>query len=82
LEPNLFNEKGLNLPIGTLVMMDPEPAADTFTWDGEKIVGLSGATLEPVIPTRSNAFRYFLIAAGLALISVACLFKYFELRKK
>jgi hypothetical protein len=83
LDPNLFNEKGLNLPIGTLVMMDPEPAHDTYTWDGEKIVGLSGATLEPIIlPTRSNTFRYFLIAAGLALISVACLFKYFELRKK
>jgi hypothetical protein len=82
LDPNLFNEKGLNLPIGTIVMMNPEPAPDTYTWDGEKIVGLRGATLEPDIPTRSNAFPYFLIAAGLALISIACLFKYFELRKK
>jgi hypothetical protein len=84
LNPDLFNEKGLDLPVGTLVLMDPEPpASDTYTWDGEKIVGLSGATLEPfVIPARSNAFRYFLIAAGLALISIACLFKYFELRKR
>jgi hypothetical protein len=82
LDPKLFDERSLDLPVGTLVLIDPEPAPDTYTWDGEKIVGLSGATLEPVIPTRSNAFRYFLIAAGLALISVACLFKYFELRKK
>ncbi|MDR2440303.1 MAG: hypothetical protein LBE12_13165 [Planctomycetaceae bacterium] len=83
LDPKLFDDRGLDLPVGTLVLIDPEPAPDTYTWDGEKIVGLSGATLEPiVIPPRNNAFRYFLIAAGLALISVACLFKYFELRKK
>jgi hypothetical protein len=83
LDPNLFNEKGLNLPIGTLAMMDPEPAHDTFTWDGEQIVGLSGLTLEPfVIPPRSNTFRYFLIAVSLALISVGCLLRYLELRKK
>jgi hypothetical protein len=84
LDPKLFDERGLDLPVGTLVLMDPEPPVpDTYTWDGEKIVGLSGATLEQVIlPARSNAFRYFLIAAGFALISIACLFKYFELRKK
>jgi hypothetical protein len=64
-------------------MMDPEPAPDTYTWDGEKIVGLSGATLEPVVITaRGHALRYFLIASGLALISIACLLKYFELRKR
>jgi hypothetical protein len=83
LDPKLFDERGLDLPVGTLVLIDPEPAPDTYTWDGEKIVGLSGAMLEPsVIPIRSNVFRYFLIAAGLALISIACLLKYFELRKR
>jgi hypothetical protein len=84
LDPKLFDEHGLDLPVGTLVLIDPEPPVpDTYTWDGEKIVSLSGATLEPyVISSRGNAFRYFLIAAGLALISIACLFMYLELRKK
>jgi hypothetical protein len=83
LDSKIFNEKGLNLPIGTLAMIDPEPFHGTFIWDGENIVSLSGATLDPfVTPPRSNVFRYFLIAAGLALISIACLLKYFELRKK
>jgi hypothetical protein len=82
LDPKLFDERGLDLPVGTLVLMDPEPVPDTYTWDGEKIVGLSGATLEPDTSTRSNAFNYFLMAAGLALISLGCLFKYFELVKK
>jgi hypothetical protein len=82
LDPKLFDERGLDLPVGTLVLMEPEPVPDTYTWDGEKIVGLSGTTLEPDTPTSSNAFNYFLIAAGLALFSLGCLFKYFELVKK
>jgi hypothetical protein len=83
LDPKIFDERGLDLPVGTLVLMDPEPAPGTYTWDGEKIVNLSGAALEPVAAdSRNNGFRYFLIAAGLALISIACLFRYFELRRK
>jgi hypothetical protein len=50
-------------------------------WDGKKITGESESNMI-ILPTRGHAFRYFLIAAGLALISVACLFKYFELTKK
>jgi hypothetical protein len=38
--------------------------------------------LEPIETPPNNASRYFFIACGLALISVACLLKYFELGRK
>jgi hypothetical protein len=83
MDPNLFNEKGLGLPIGTLVLMDPEPFPDTFTWDGEKIVGLSGATIEPYEDTpRNYTVNDLLMAMGLALIFTYCLKKYFDMAKK
>jgi hypothetical protein len=82
-DPKIFDERGLDLPVGTLVLMDPEPAPGTYTWDGEKIVNHKGLALDPVAAdSHDNRFRYFLFAAGLALIFIACLLKYFELRKK
>jgi hypothetical protein len=38
--------------------------------------------LDPTETPPNNATRYFFIACGLALISIACLFKYFEWSKK
>jgi len=85
LDPNLFNAKRLGLPIGTLVLMDPEPFPDTFTWDGENIVGLSGTTpLDPGVTgsPRIRVVGYLWTALGLMLICVYCLKKYFEMQKK
>jgi hypothetical protein len=77
-----FTPKGIKVPIGTRVYIYPPPAVDNFFWDGEKIAGEFGTVLEPTEVPPNNATRYFFIACGLALISLACLFKYFELRKK
>ena len=84
LDPLLFTEKKLGLPIGTLALIDPEPAPGTYTWDGENIVDLSGATIEPYDTPRNYTVNYLLIAIalGLAMIFVWCLLKYLELPKK
>jgi hypothetical protein len=77
-----FTPATINIPVGRAVHIVPAPKEPMF-WDGEKITSESGVAFASVIiPSHGNAFRYFLIAAGLALISIACLFKYFELRKK
>ncbi len=85
LTPDLFSEKGLNLPIGTLVLMNPEEIPDTYTWDGEKIVGLSGFT--PTIPVaiepaKWDARRILLLVSGILLIAIALWKIYQEHRKK
>jgi hypothetical protein len=84
MDTNLFNEKGLGLPVGTLVFMDPEPYPETFIWDGEKIVDTRGvAPLAPIIGDIPNyATRYLLMAMGLAMICMFFLLKFFEPLKK
>jgi hypothetical protein len=77
-----FTPKGINVPIGTRVYIYPPPAVDNFFWDGEKIAGEFGTVLEPTEMPKNNATRYFFIACGLALISLASLLKYFEWHKK
>jgi hypothetical protein len=78
-----FGPKGMNTPVGTRVYVFPSPnLADNFFWDGEKIAGEFGTVLEPIETPPNNASRYFFIACGLALISVACLLKYFELGRR
>jgi hypothetical protein len=78
----VFTPAAMNIPAGRSVHIVPAPKEPTFG-DGNKITNESETAFASVIlPSRGNAFRYFLIAAGLALISVACLFKYLELRKK
>jgi hypothetical protein len=77
----MFTPETMNIPVGRAVHITPPPGEPMF-WDGKKVVGESGATLEPVVSTHGNPVRYFLIALGLGLICIACLKKYFELSKK
>jgi hypothetical protein len=81
LPADIFNPKSFDVPLGKTAYVQGKESIGKLFWDGNKIAN-ENKTVVDFIPIRGNTFRYFLIAAGLALISVACLFKYFELRKK
>jgi hypothetical protein len=83
LPADIFNPKSFDVPLGKTAYTAGKKSIGKLYWDGNKIANENETVLNSIpIPSRGNAFRYFLIAAGLALISIACLFKYLELRKK
>ncbi len=78
-----FSPESLGLPPGTPVVMAAEkPPFGTPVWDGKKTVSEGEMLLEQATNRRVSGYRYGLFAAGLALISLALLLKYFEAGRK
>jgi hypothetical protein len=86
LDPKFFELAGMNIPAGTDIMKLPESSDDNFYWDGKKIVSEFGKTSfgshATASPTKISPLRLLIIIIGLAMISMACFFKYLAYRKK
>lgn len=83
IDPNHFTLKGLDIPVGTVVMKGRESIEDNFFWDGNQIQSERGTMLaEAALPEQYRLFRVILIVVGLGLICAACISKYIELRRK
>lgn len=83
LDLSYFTPQKMEVPVGTLTIMMPESTEQNYFWDGEKIVGENGSVFENT--GERNHFsniRLFLIAVGLAMVSVACFWKFMACREK
>ncbi|MDR1384026.1 MAG: hypothetical protein LBJ67_09310 [Planctomycetaceae bacterium] len=85
LDISYFTPAKMEVPAGTFVMMPPESTMQNYYWDGEKIVGESGSVFDMRKSNKENRFtrlRVLMVAAWLALISIACFRKYINYKKK
>ncbi|MGL6194518.1 MAG: hypothetical protein ACRC2T_06810, partial [Thermoguttaceae bacterium] len=81
---DIFSPKTMNVKVGaTVTKIDAEDeASGNWIWDGKDIIYRDGTTLGNIRERGKGLFRYFLITTGLAMISVACFWKYIMYREK
>ncbi|MDR0705650.1 MAG: hypothetical protein LBF88_11760 [Planctomycetaceae bacterium] len=85
LDISYFTPEKMEVPVGTFVTLPPESTMQNYYWDGEKIVGENGSvfdTRKSDKENRSTRLRVLLIAAGLAMISIACFRKYLDYKNR
>jgi hypothetical protein len=82
LDHSYFTPSTMNIPVGTVAIIDPLSAYQNYFWDGEKVTDESGTELvdswDMTSNTFSRRFHLFLSACGFIMIGMILLLKYFN----
>ncbi|MDR1480883.1 MAG: hypothetical protein LBJ00_18315 [Planctomycetaceae bacterium] len=84
LDPKIFGLAGMDVPVGTYVMLVPDSGDDNYYWDGKKVAGEYASRFADQGGGGVVSFfvRMLLIITGLAMISMFFFLQYLAYRRK